>query len=52
MSIEEKQLVLQWVSPMRGMFLFTDVEGYDAVSLTRARLKEKLVRSEARLLLR
>ncbi len=51
-SIEEKQLVLQWVSPMRGMFLFTDVEGYDAVSLTRARLKEKLVRSEARLLLR
>lgn len=43
----EKQLFLQWVSPMGGMFLFADQEGYDAVSLTRARLLEKFARGEA-----
>lgn len=43
----EKMLFLQWVSPMGGMYLFADEEGYDAVSLTRARLNEKLSRGEA-----
>ncbi len=45
----EKPLFLQWVSPMGGMYLFADREGFDAVSLTRARLAEKLSRGEARL---
>lgn len=44
-----KQMTLQWVSPMRGMFLFTDSRGSDAVSLTRAKLKDKLLRHEAEL---
>jgi hypothetical protein len=42
-----KVMTLQWISPMRGMFLFTDAHGGDAVSLTRAKLKEKLIRHEA-----
>lgn len=46
---EEKSLLLQWVSPMGGMYLFADGEGYDAVSLTRARLIDKLSRGEAAL---
>lgn len=46
----EKHLFLQWISPMGGMFLFADEEGYDAVSLTRARLSEKLCRGEAGLI--
>lgn len=46
---EDKQLSVQWVSPMGGMFLFADEEGYDAVSLTRARLAEKLRLGEATL---
>lgn len=45
----DKQLYLQWISPMGGMYLFADEEGFDAVSLTRARLSEKLGRGEARL---
>jgi hypothetical protein len=45
----EKQLFLQWISPMGGMFLFADEEGFDAVSLTRARLSEKLRKGEATL---
>jgi hypothetical protein len=45
----EKYLGLQWISPMRGMFLFTDERGYEALSLTRAKLVEKLERGEARL---
>ena len=45
----EKTLCLQWVSPMGGMFLFADQEGYDAVSLTRARLADKLAKGEAAL---
>jgi hypothetical protein len=48
-SDSETELILQWVSPMRGMFLFTDAKGYEAVSLTRAKLKEKWQRQEARL---
>ena len=44
----EKTLYLQWTSPMGGMYLFADEEGFDAVSLTRARLLERLHSGEAR----
>jgi hypothetical protein len=44
---QDRRLYLQWISPMGGMFLFADEEGYDAVSLTRARLADKLQRGEA-----
>lgn len=44
-----KRMTLQWVSPMRGMFLFADSRGGDAISLTRAKLKDKLLRREAEL---
>lgn len=44
----EKILRLHWVSAMQGMFLFVDEHGYDALSLTRARLEEKFSRGEAR----
>ena len=49
MDGDGRKLYLQWVSPMGGMFLFADEDGYDAVSLTRARLAEKLLRGEASL---
>jgi hypothetical protein len=45
----EKTLYLQWISPMGGMYLFSDPEGFDAVSLTRARLAARLQAGEARL---
>lgn len=45
-----KTLYLQWTSPMGGMFLFADAEGFDAVSLTRARLSERLQSGDAKLL--
>lgn len=45
----EKKLLLQWVSPMGGMYLFADAEGFDAVSLTKARLIERLRSGEVRL---
>lgn len=44
-----KTLYLQWASPMGGMFLFADAEGFDAVSLTRARLVERLKTGDAKL---
>jgi hypothetical protein len=46
---QDRVLALQWVSPMGGMFLFAAADGYDAISLTRARLIDKLGRGEARL---
>lgn len=45
----DKKLILQWVSPSGGMYLFADKEGYDAVSLTRVRLADKLAKGEAAL---
>lgn len=44
----EKLLYLQWVSPMGGMYLFADAEGYDAVSLTKSRLLDRLHNGDAR----
>ncbi len=45
-----KTLYLQWASPMGGMYLFADSDGFDAVSLTRARVVERLRSGELRLL--
>lgn len=44
-----KRMRLQWISPMRGMFLFTDSEGIDALSLTRGGLRERLASGAVRL---
>lgn len=46
---QTKTLVLQWISPMRGMYLFADDTGFEAISLTRARLAEKLHQGEVSL---
>jgi len=43
----DRRLRLQWVSPMRGMYLFTDEQGQDALSMTRAKLKDKFHAGEA-----
>jgi len=45
----ERQLVLTWISPMGGMVLFTNEQGLDAVTLTRARLEAKFQSGEASL---
>ena len=47
---EDRELRLGWVSPMRGMFMFTNDMGLDALTLTRSRLETKLCEGEARLL--
>ena len=46
----EKLLFLQWVSPTGRMYLFADEGGLDTVSLTRARLLDRLSNGEARLI--
>ncbi|MEW5788051.1 MAG: DUF1631 family protein [Pseudomonadota bacterium] len=38
---EEKELILNWVSPVGGMFMFANEHGLEALTLTRARLLEK-----------
>jgi len=43
----ERRLMLTWLSPMRGMYLFSNEQGLDAVSLTRARLEAKFRNREA-----
>ena len=43
----ESQLILTWVSPMGGMYLFANEQGLDALTLTRARLEERFRRREA-----
>lgn len=45
----EKRLYLKWMSPMGGMYLFTDADGFESVSLTRARLLDRLRGGEASL---
>lgn len=47
---EDKALRLNWVSPMGGMYLFTNDEGHDALTLTRARLESKFRLGEATLI--
>lgn len=45
----ERQLILTWVSPMGGMYLFANEAGRDALSLTHARLAAKFQSGEASL---
>lgn len=45
----DKTLSLEWISPARGMFLFAGKDGYDAMSLSRSRLLDKLAKGEVRL---
>ena len=47
---EDKMMALNWVSPMGGMYLFTNKHGLDALTLTRARLAAKFREGEAKLL--
>lgn len=49
-GLEDKLLKLNWLSPMGGMFLFTNDDGLDALTLTRARLESKFRQGEATLL--
>lgn len=49
-GVEDKLLRLNWLSPMGGMYLFTNEDGLDALTLTRARLESKFRQGEARLL--
>lgn len=45
----ERQLLLTWISPMGGMYLFANEQGLDAVTLTHARLEAKVLTGEASL---
>lgn len=47
---EERIMVLDWVSPAGGMYLFTNEQGLDALTFTRARLMQRLRAGEARVL--
>lgn len=38
---------LAWISPMGGMYLFTNAQGFDALTLTQARLEAKFAAGEA-----
>lgn len=46
---EERILVLNWVSPVGGMYMFTNEQGLDALTLTRARLQERFQAGTAHL---
>lgn len=48
-GVEDRLLLLNWLSPMGGMYLFTNEDGLDALTLTRARLESKFHQGEARL---
>jgi hypothetical protein len=48
-GVEDRLLLLSWLSPMGGMYLFTNEEGLDALTLTRARLESKFRQGEAQL---
>jgi hypothetical protein len=41
MAGEDRVLRVSWVSPVGGMYLFTNEQGLDALTLTRARLAER-----------
>ncbi|MDD5388592.1 MAG: DUF1631 family protein [Gallionellaceae bacterium] len=44
-----RELLLTWISPMGGMYLFANEQGLDAMTLTRARLDAKFQAGEASL---
>lgn len=46
---EERVLIVHWVSPLGGMYLFTNEQGLEALTLTRARLAERFAAGTARL---
>jgi hypothetical protein len=43
----ERQLLLTWISPIGGMYLFANEQGLDAITLTRARLEVRFRNREA-----
>jgi len=47
---EERLMVLKWISPVGGMYLFTNEQGLDALTFTRVRLLERFRGGRARLL--
>lgn len=49
LPVGQKRLKLTWLSPQQGMYLFTDPQGSDALSLTRSRLRAKFQSREAAL---
>jgi hypothetical protein len=46
----DRLMLLNWVSPMGGMYLFTNEQGLDALTLTRARLVAKFREGEVKVL--
>lgn len=46
---ENRELLVHWISPMGGMYLFTNSQGLEALTLTRARLEAKFRAGEAQL---
>ncbi|MCU0933652.1 MAG: DUF1631 domain-containing protein [Thiobacillaceae bacterium] len=46
---EDRILMVHWVSPLGGMYLFTNDQGLDALTLTRARLAERFAAGTARM---
>ncbi len=42
-----RRLILTWISPMGGMYLFANEQGLDTVTLSRARLEAKFQAGEA-----
>jgi hypothetical protein len=45
----DRLMVLNWISPVGGMYLFTNEHGLDALTFTRARLTERFRTGQARL---
>jgi hypothetical protein len=46
---ENRMLVVNWISPVGGMYLFTNEQGLDALTLTRARLVERIAAGTVRI---
>lgn len=47
---EDRILMVSWISPLGGMYMFTNEQGLDALTLTRARLAERFAAGSASLL--
>ncbi|MBK9326674.1 MAG: DUF1631 family protein [Hydrogenophilales bacterium] len=47
---EDRILMVSWISPLGGMYMFTNEQGLDALTLTRARLAERFAAGTASLL--
>lgn len=44
---DARRLILTWISPMGGMYMFANEQGLDAVTLTHARLEARFCNGEA-----